>query len=111
MPFKRTALDDKWRFKQATSLNNATATDFHDVAQFPTVAHIDLLFHGLIKDPYVDMNELESLWVNDADWTYQTIFDAPNLVAENTPHAGGQTPVFNPLHLYPDYLQDFSSKD
>ena len=61
MSFRRIALNDNWRFKQATSLNNSTATEYHDVAQFPTVSHIDLLHHGLIKDPYIDMNELESL--------------------------------------------------
>ena len=88
MPFKRIALDKNWKFKQATSLNNSTATEFHSVAQFPTVSHIDLLHHGFIKDPYIDMNELESLWVNDADWTYQTIFKAHDLVAENASHAG-----------------------
>jgi len=88
MPFKRIALNDKWRFKQATTLNNSTATEYHSVAQFPTVSHIDLLHNGLIKDPYVDMNELESLWVNDADWTYQTTFQAADLVAESASHAG-----------------------
>jgi len=88
MSFRRIALNDNWRFKQATSLNNSTATEYHDVAQFPTVSHIDLLHHGLIKDPYIDMNELESLWVNDADWTYQTNFQISDLVAGNASHAG-----------------------
>lgn len=41
------------------------------------MAHLDLLHHGLIKDPYIDTNELNSLWVNDADWSYRTAL--PNL--------------------------------
>jgi beta-mannosidase len=66
------ALDKGWRFKQTSSLNNGTATDFLPVAQFPTVSHLDLLHHGLIPDPYIDRNEIDTLWVNEADWTYRT---------------------------------------
>lgn len=79
MALSRKALDKGWQFKQATSLNNGTASEFLPVAQFPTVSYIDLLHHKLIPDPYVDMNELDTLWVNDANWTYQTIFDTPEL--------------------------------
>ena len=52
--------------------SNSTAANFLPVAQFPTVAHIDLLHHKLIPDPYIDDNEIKCLWVNDADWTYRT---------------------------------------
>ncbi|CAK7226498.1 hypothetical protein SBRCBS47491_006252 [Sporothrix bragantina] len=69
---KRLPVDQGWKFKQAGRLNNATASTFLPVAQFPTVAHIDLLHHKLIPDPYIDDNETKTLWVNDADWTYQT---------------------------------------
>ncbi|KAF4337248.1 beta-mannosidase B [Fusarium beomiforme] len=65
-------LDKGWKFKQTSSLDNGTAISYLPVAQFPTVAHIDLLHHGLIPDPYIDINELECLWVNDADWTYRS---------------------------------------
>ncbi|KAI1027826.1 hypothetical protein LB503_011902 [Fusarium chuoi] len=65
-------LDKGWKFKQASSLNDGAASSFLPVAQFPTVAHIDLLHHELIPDPYIDINELKCLWVNDADWTYRT---------------------------------------
>jgi beta-mannosidase len=43
------------------------------VAQFPTVAHIDLLHHNIIPYPYIDDHELDCLCVNDADWTYRTL--------------------------------------
>jgi beta-mannosidase len=72
MPLQKTLLDKGWHFRQASSLASSTASSFLPVAQFPTVAHIDLLHHKLIPDPYVDTNELNTLWVNDADWTYQT---------------------------------------
>jgi beta-mannosidase len=62
MELTKIPLNKGWQFKQTTSLNNGTASEFLAVSQFPTVAHIDLLHHGLIKDPYVDCNELEALW-------------------------------------------------
>lgn len=69
---KRIKVIQGWKFKQASSLNNSTASSFLPVAQFPTVAHTDLLHHGLIPDPYIDSNETKCLWVNEADWTYCT---------------------------------------
>ncbi|GKU08725.1 unnamed protein product, partial [Fusarium langsethiae] len=68
----RIDLDQGWEFKQSSPPENGTATSYLPVAQFPTVAHIDLLHHKLIPDPYIDINELKCLWVNDADWTYRT---------------------------------------
>lgn len=63
---------DGWTFRQTSSLSNDAAKEFLSVAQFPTVAHIDLLHHGLIPDPYIDDNEERCVWVNDANFTYQT---------------------------------------
>lgn len=74
----RISIDQGWLFKQRSRLNNCTASTFLPVAQFPTVAHVDLLHHKLIPDPYIDDNELTCLWVNDADWTYRTA-EVPNL--------------------------------
>ncbi|KFY13975.1 hypothetical protein V492_02937 [Pseudogymnoascus sp. VKM F-4246] len=72
MPHTVLSLDRGWEFKQSSSLDNGTASCYLPVAQFPTVSHIDLLHHNLIPDPYIDINELKCLWVNDADWTYRT---------------------------------------
>ncbi|TVY81447.1 Beta-mannosidase B [Lachnellula suecica] len=77
MPLTKSPLSANWQFRQTTSLNNSTASSFLPVSQFPTVAHLDLLHHGLIKDPYIDINEIETLWVNDADWEYRTTFPSP----------------------------------
>jgi beta-mannosidase len=79
MALKRSAVNRGWEFKQSSSLNNGTASSWLPISQFPTVAHIDLLHHKLIPDPYIDMNELNTLWVNDADWTYRTVLDPPKL--------------------------------
>jgi beta-mannosidase len=68
----RIELNKGWHFKQESSLNNGAASSWLPVAQFPSVAHIDLLHHKLIPDPYIDINELKCLWVNDANWTYLT---------------------------------------
>ena len=62
MELKRSPLNTGWHFKQTTSLGDGAASSFLPVSQFPTVAHIDLLHHGLIKDPYIDCNELDTLW-------------------------------------------------
>ncbi|KAG8670371.1 hypothetical protein FPOAC1_009779 [Fusarium poae] len=69
---QRIDINEGWEFKQSSSLNNETASSYLPTAQFPTVAHIDLMHHNLIPDPYIDINELKCLWVNDADWTYRT---------------------------------------
>ena len=69
----RLLLDKGWEFKQAENTDESVSSSFRPVAQFPTVAHIDLLHHGLIPDPYIDDNETKCLWVNEADWTYRTL--------------------------------------
>jgi beta-mannosidase len=68
----RIQLDQNWEFKQTTSLGDGAAQGFLPVSQFPTVSYLDLLHHNLIPDPYLDQNELQTLWVNHADWTYRT---------------------------------------
>jgi len=99
MSLKRVEIDKGWEFKQSTTLNNGTAKDYLPVSQFPTVAHLDLLHHKLIPDPYIDTNELDVLWVNDANWTYHTSFPSPSLspgekAGKHHPH----TPLFLLLH-------------
>lgn len=82
-PLHRIPLTSNWTFQQSSSLppshTNTIASSPLPVSQFPTVAHLDLLHHGLIPDPYVDTNELDCLWVNDADWVYRTTFTLPPL--------------------------------
>jgi beta-mannosidase len=84
MPLQRIPISQNWEFKQETCLNNGTATSYLPVSQFPTVAHIDLLHHKLIPDPYIDTNELVCLWVNDADFTYRTTLPTISLPSKNS---------------------------
>jgi len=74
MALQKIPVEKNWSFRQSTSLgpNGGIATTYLPVSQFPTVAHLDLLHHNLIADPYINTNELSSLWVNDADFTYRT---------------------------------------
>ncbi|KAH8807308.1 glycoside hydrolase family 2 protein [Xylogone sp. PMI_703] len=69
---RRIEIDQGWEFKQTTALGDGAAKDFLPVSQFPTVSYLDLLHYKLIPDPYLDQNELKTLWVNHADWTYRT---------------------------------------
>jgi beta-mannosidase len=80
---QRTELNKGWHFKQESSLNDGAASLLLPVAQFPTVAHIDLLHHRLIPYPYIDSNELKCLWVNDANWAYHTENVGPVKLSKN----------------------------
>lgn len=101
---QRTTLNKGWEFKQDSNLNNSTASSFLPVAQFPTIQFIDLLHHKLIPDPYVDSNELDCLWVNDADWTYRTK-ELPPVTLENP--SSRAVLVFDGLDTIVDvYLND-----
>ncbi|PVH86087.1 glycoside hydrolase family 2 protein [Cadophora sp. DSE1049] len=85
-PLTRTPISKNWVFRQTTTLNSSCASSWLPVSQFPTVAHIDLLHHKLIPDPYIDTNELACLWVNDADFTYRTTFPSPALTSTSNPN-------------------------
>ena len=67
--YERTYLEHGWEFKQ-----NDTDEDFVAVAQFPTVTHLDLLYHGRIPDPTIDSNRNQVQWVGEKTWLYRTTF-------------------------------------
>lgn len=46
-------------------------------ATVPGSVHSDLIAAGLIPDPFDGDNEHLLYWIGDADWSYQTTFDAP----------------------------------
>ena len=74
---RRVELNRGWEFKQTTTLGDSAVQEFLPVSQFPTVSYLDLLHHKIIPDPYIDENEVETLWVNHADWTYRTSMVGP----------------------------------
>lgn len=39
-------------------------------ASLPSQAHLDLFAHGVIGDPYHDLNEFDQRWVAFNNWTY-----------------------------------------
>lgn len=52
---------------KGTMFGDGAAQDHLPVSQFPTVSYLDLVHHSLIPDPYVDQNEVQTLWFNYAD--------------------------------------------
>ncbi|KAL2149213.1 hypothetical protein VTH82DRAFT_8561 [Thermothelomyces myriococcoides] len=48
------------------------------VSRVPSNVHTDLLRHGLIPDPFQDINELEVRWVAERTWRYRTSFATPS---------------------------------
>jgi len=68
--YLRRSLEENWTFKEAGKRD-----DFLPVAQFPTVIHLDLLHHGKIPDPTIDLNREDCQWVGETKWLYRTTFN------------------------------------
>lgn len=60
-------LNGRWQFKQTT-------TDAWQPATVPGCVHTDLLANGMIPDPFYRDNELQVMWVGEADWVYRRSF-------------------------------------
>jgi len=67
--YPKRKLEENWTFKEASRHD-----DFLPVAQFPTVVHLDLLYHGKIPDPTIDLNREACRWVGETKWLYRTTF-------------------------------------
>ncbi|GEM_PF-14044 len=61
---KRIALDGAWQMRQVGKPDWTPAT-------VPGCVHTDLMAAGKIPDPLVDTNELDVLWIDEADWEYE----------------------------------------
>lgn len=75
IPSTSTYLKTCWTFKQG---NLASSNEYAEANDLPTEIHRDLLKHGRIADPFLDLNELSVRWVGDETWTYRTTFAAPS---------------------------------
>ncbi|KAI8931483.1 hypothetical protein NX059_011149 [Plenodomus lindquistii] len=74
MSFTSTDLRTAWTFKKG----DQTSKDVYAEANnLPTEIHRDLLKHGRIADPFLNLNELSCRWVGDEAWTYRTAFMVP----------------------------------
>ena len=64
---QRQYLHDNWTFGLT-----------HQSSRYPAVVpggvHTDLMRQGLIKDPYIGLNERDVQWVDKEDWLYETTF-------------------------------------
>jgi len=58
-----------WTFQDSTGVWRTAAV--------PGCVHTDLLTHGLIPDPFQDVNEGEVEWVEHRDWRYRRPLPAP----------------------------------
>lgn len=61
------ALEENWQFRQLGK------TDWYP-AQVPGCVHTDLLYNGLIPDPFYRTNEKDLQWIDKLDWEYKTQF-------------------------------------
>ena len=73
MAYERTLISSGWTFKQA----NKPESPFLPTAQFPTAIHLDLMKHGIIPDPFLDINWAKIQWVGEEEWLYRTTFQGP----------------------------------
>lgn len=80
--FSSTTLSSNWEFKQIDAVGVPIPKDeFLPVSQFPTNTHLDLLYHDLIPDPFIGLNEYKVQWVGEQKWLYRTTFEAPPALA------------------------------
>ncbi|KAK0709213.1 glycoside hydrolase family 2 protein [Lasiosphaeria miniovina] len=60
-----------WEFRRDSDETWLSATEV------PGDVHTELMRHGIIPDPFVDLNELEVAWVAEQTWRYRTTFSTP----------------------------------
>lgn len=64
---------------QTLSLNGrwkAQGKEIADIkATVPGCIHTDLMENGLIEDPYYRDNETSQMWIGEADWSYERMFN------------------------------------
>ncbi len=94
-PNIKTELSDSWQFKSEQDSKWLTAT-------VPGVTHLDLINHGIIKDPYFGIIEDSLQWIGEKVWEYKTEFSAKDFIGFNNIDL-----VFEGLDTYSEiYLND-----
>lgn len=69
---KRFDFPSVWQLSALSDVPEAARGTFG--ATVPGCVHTDLLAAGVIDDPYLGQNELETQWIGRADWRYSTTF-------------------------------------
>ncbi len=73
---KKQLLHDNWTVTSASVVPRHISSDtVHVHAAVPGVVHMDLLREGIIKDPFLGLNEKQVEWVAETDWIYETSFE------------------------------------
>ena len=68
-------LNGEWSFRRAN-------TGQWLPAKVPGVVHLDLLYNGLIPDPFFGENEKQLQWIGDETWEYQNAFFLNDTLAD-----------------------------
>ena len=75
-------LSSNWEFRRD---GDASQEEWLSVEDVPSEVHDELVRHGKISDPFIDVNELASRWVSEESWRYRTKFPTP----DDARHYGG----------------------
>lgn len=68
-------LNSNWEFRQSDSKKAEQGASWLP-AQVPGDVHLDLLNNKLIPDPFYRDNETKLQWIENAEWSYKTVFNA-----------------------------------
>ncbi len=91
-----TLLKSNWEFKQANKTEWMKAS-------VPGTVHQDLMNNGVIKDPFLELNEYDVQWIENEDWEYRTKFI---MTKDQLAHENKEL-LFKGLDTYADiYLND-----
>lgn len=71
---ERQELKGGWTFREKDA---SPEEAWRPVASMPGTVQRDLQHNGLIPEPSVDMNDLNSRWVAERTWSYKTTFGSP----------------------------------
>ena len=72
------ALNKNWVLQQG----NDPAFEPRLIQGLPTNVHLDLMYHGIISDPFVGKNEEDCQRVGMVPWVYRLFFLSPHLSTE-----------------------------
>lgn len=73
-------LDSGWQLRQHSE-DHQNEHPWLSVEKVPSEVHLELMRHGKIPDPFVDLNELSVRWVGEQTWQYRTHFATPSHMA------------------------------
>ena len=82
---KKIELKNNWKFRIANSSTSFVKFKRWMNCEVPGTVHTDLLYSGLIEDPFYEDNEKGLQWIGEQNWDYKTSFDLPNNFEPDNP--------------------------